>query len=291
MFCYYLFSNYNQGDISNILDMKLNKQYLIILFLLSICYGQLGVGDTIPTNLGLPVCANEPYGDFMLTNDSLFLHAYNGATNSSGSHYVIWLHLFTSWCGICQTEAPITQEAYESYQDSGLVIVGAGYDWGSPYDCEGWAEGYALTYPLLDDEGEDQEEGDENFFNLFGAGFIPHNIIINHEMEIVYSQAGFDPSAIETAITEAFDYCGELCAEPWNPECNEILGELDNTYTMDNEPIINIIDLVKLSDIVALETEIDECVMISGDLSGDGIIDIIDIYALASMLSNGDFDN
>jgi hypothetical protein len=60
---------------------------------------------------------------------------------------------------------------------------------------------------------------------------------------------------------------------------------------MDNEPIINIIDLVKLSDIVALETEIDECVMISGDLSGDGIIDIIDVYALASMLSNGDFGN
>ena len=110
-------------------------------------------------------------------------------------------------------------------------------------------------------------------------------------MEIVYSQAGFHQSAIETAITEAFDHCGELCAESWGPESNEILGEIDNTYTMDNEPIINIIDLVILSDIVALETEIDECVMISGDISDDGIVNIIDVYALASLLSNGDFDN
>lgn len=271
---------------------KMKNKILYAIFILAICNGQeLGVGDTIPTNLGLPVCANEPFGDFMLTNDSLLLHAYNGATNSSGSHYVIWLMLFTSWCPFCQTEAPLIQEAYESYQDSGLVIIGAGFDWGQPYDCEGWAEGYGLTYPLLDDEGANDGEGDENFFNLFGAGSIPHNIIINHEMEIVYSVAGFDPSGIETAITAAYDYCGELCADPWNPECSEIIGEIDNTFTMDNEPIINIIDLVNLSDIVALESEIDECVMISGDISDDGMVNIIDVYALASMLSQGEFDN
>ena len=71
----------------------LKKRYLFILPILSVCYGQsLGVGDTIPTGLGLPWCANNP-----TDNDSLFLDDYNGAINEYGSYSVIWLMTFTSW--------------------------------------------------------------------------------------------------------------------------------------------------------------------------------------------------
>ena len=271
---------------------KTNIKILTISFILSISQGQeLGVGDTIPVELGLPLCANEPFGEFMTNNDSLMLHAYNGADNGSGSHYVIWLMLFTSWCPYCDDEAPFTQEIFESYQDSGLIVIGAGFDWGQPYNCGEWAEGYGLTYPLLDDEGANGGEGDENFFNLLASGGIPHNVIINHEMEIIYSQGGFNASGVQQALIEAFDYCGELCADPWDPECSEILGEIDNTFTEDNEPIIDIMDLVRLVDVISIESEIDDCTMITGDISDDGLVNMIDVYALASMLSQGEFDN
>lgn len=72
--------------------MKLNKQYLTILFLFSICYGQLGVGDTIPEYMGLPYCSNNE-----TDSDSLFLHDFNGATNELGQHHIIWITIITSW--------------------------------------------------------------------------------------------------------------------------------------------------------------------------------------------------
>ena len=50
-------------------------------------------------------------------------------------------------------------------------------------------------------------------------------------------------------------------------------------------------DLLKLADIISLEPEIDACLSVTGDLTGDGVINIIDIYAFASMLSEGAFDN
>ncbi|SVE19656.1 uncharacterized protein METZ01_LOCUS472510, partial [marine metagenome] len=68
------------------------KRYLIIIPILSICYGQLTVGDTIPEYMGLPYCWNND-----TESDSLYLHDYNGATNELGQHSIIWLTIITSW--------------------------------------------------------------------------------------------------------------------------------------------------------------------------------------------------
>ena len=113
------------------------------------------------------------------------------------------------------------------------------------------------------------------------------NSVINHNMEIVLSVAGFQDEAIYSAINAALDSCGVQCI----PGCSDIPGEIDGTFTIDNEPIINVMDLLKLSDIIADGFEIDNCLAITGDLTDDGIITIIDVYAFASMLSEGDFDN
>ena len=190
---------------------------------------------------------------------------------------------FTSWCPYCATEAPITQEFLELYQDSGLVVIGMGSQWGDPYNCEEWAEAYGLTYPIIDDD-EDSEGWD-----LFGDCCVPHNVVIDHNMEIVYTLPGFpdDGEPIFNAIAAALDSCGTPCL----PGCSEILGEIDNTFTIDNEPIINVMDLLKLADIISLEPEIDACLSITGDLTGDGVINLIDIYAFASMILEGTFDN
>ena len=263
----------------------MKKKLLIASLSLAICFGQeLGVGDTVPSNFGLPWCANNE-----TENDSLFLHDYNGATNGAGQHSVIWLMIFTSWCPYCETEAPVTQEFLEIYQDSGLVVIGMGMQWGSPYYCDEWAEAYGLTYPILDDDGDLEDDEDSEGWNLFADCCVPHNVVIDHNMEIVYTLAGFpdDGEPIFNAITAALDDCGVPCL----PGCSGVSGDIDGTYSIDNGPIINVMDLLKLSDIIADESQIDDCLAVTGDLTGDGAVNIIDIYAFASMLTDGTFDN
>jgi peroxiredoxin len=259
--------------------IKIKIKILSITLFLSASLGQdLGVGDTIPAGYGLPVCANE-VEQILLTNDSLFLDAYAG-------DHVIWLMMFSSWCPFCQDEAPFTQDMYDALQDSGLIIIGAGWDWGQPFSCEEWADGYGLTYPLLDDEGPTQDGGDEYFFNTLADGGVPWNVIIDHEMVIRYSVGGYNPEDVQAAVLEAISDCGGACTG-----CSEIMGELDNTFTMDGQPIINVMDIIKLADILSFGNDIDNCLLIKADLSGDGLVDIIDLYALASMVSEGQFDN
>ena len=50
-------------------------------------------------------------------------------------------------------------------------------------------------------------------------------------------------------------------------------------------------DLLNLCDVIEYEIEINDCLVQSGDVTGDGVVNIIDIYAFATMLTNGDFDN
>ena len=75
------------------------------------------------------------------------------------------------------------------------------------------------------------------------------------------------------------------------PGCSGVPGDMDGTFTINNEPIINVMDLIKLADIVSLGSEIDECLAVTGDLSDDGIVNLTDVYAFASMILEGAFDN
>ena len=73
---------------------KFPNKYLFLLLLTSTFYGQtLGVGDTIPSGLGLPWCANNP-----TSSDSLFFDDYNYQLNEHGRYSIIVIVAFTSWC-------------------------------------------------------------------------------------------------------------------------------------------------------------------------------------------------
>jgi len=72
---------------------RFNRKNIILVFLMSVCYGQtLQIGDVIPESLGLPYCFNNGTG-----NDSLLLHDFNGETNEMGQYSVILLNFFASW--------------------------------------------------------------------------------------------------------------------------------------------------------------------------------------------------
>ena len=252
---------------------------------LALSMGQtLSVGDILPSGVSVPWCENNgPLAQF----DSLYFDDYNGAINDRSEYYVIWLMMFTSWCGFCQAEAPITQEFYEMYQDSGLVVMGSGTDWGQPYECDEWATQFSLTYPIVDDEIYD---GVGNVvWDFFGEGFVPHNVVINHNMEVIYSSAGFDEdSEIFDVLVEALDDCGILC----KGLCSFITGDIDGTQNAnDDNPTINVMDLLRLSDIVESGVGLNNCIAITGDVTNDGLVNIIDVYALANLLVDGNVYN
>lgn len=245
---------------------------LIFSFLLSVSYAQvLEVGDTIPSGLGAPVCANvDP---LYMPNDSLYLDYYQGWR-------VTWIMFFTSWCPFCQDEAPLTQEVYEALQDSGLIVIGAGADWGQPDSCSEWVENYGITYPMLD--GTDYEG---TSWEDFGVSAIPHNVIIGADGVVKYSVAGYNENSVLEAVMNALEECGDACG------CSDILGDLDGTYNSEGDPLINIMDLIKLADMVSLGSNLNPCFITKADFSDDGIVNIIDIFAFAAMLSEGQFDN
>ena len=200
-----------------------------------------------------------------------------------------------------------------------------GSQWGSPYTCETWASELGLSYPILDDENDPEEGGDSIAWNLFGTEAIPHDIIINHEMEIIYSQMGYNEYAVMNAITSALDSCGTPCVDidgdgittsddncpnVVNPDqldvdqdgigdacddCNSLIfapGNPDGTAISDNGPTMNVLDILFISDNIEMEDgTLSDCVFNAADVTGDGIINVIDVYAFATMLTDGTFDN
>ena len=244
--------------------------------LISLLNGQyLNVGDTVP-DFSLPWCGNNS-----IENDSLNLYTFNGSESETGRDYIIWIMMFTSWCPYCEQEVPYTQEFYEAFQDSGLIVIGSGWDWGEPYNCEEWAENYNLTYPLIDNS----PYGD--VLDLFSSGGVPHNVVINQDMEIIYTAAGYSVENMDNI----FNIISSALEECYFCTCTEIFGDLDFTFTSNNDPIIDVLDLLKLADIVYSGTNQNHCMITQGDITADGILDIVDIFAFATMLSEGGFNN
>ena len=88
-------------------------------------------------------------------------------------------------------------------------MLGAGSDWGQPYNCSQWANKFDLTYPLLDDSGSNL------FFDFAWDGssqagnqyYIPMNIIIDHNMVVRYRAYGFNENRVKNEIE---DLIGEM---------------------------------------------------------------------------------
>ena len=72
-------------------------------------------------------------------------------------------------------------------------MLGAGSDWGQPYNCSQWSNKFDLTYPILDDSGsnlffEFAWDGSSQAGNQY---YIPMNITIDHNMVVRYRNYGF----------------------------------------------------------------------------------------------------
>ncbi len=137
-------------------------------------------------------------------------------------------------------------------------------------------------------------------YGLFGTGYIPHNIVISGDGQVLYSDSGFNQSAIVNFINEALDDLNtdvdndgindseDNCIENFNPYQEDIdLDGVGDACDMCNNNIFvtgdlngdgwkDLIDVLMLVDVLIEENE-NQCAIEAADINGDGIINVLDI--------------
>ena len=181
-------------------------------------------------------------------------------------------------------------------------------DWGQPYSCESWATTFGQTFPVLDDN-----TGSE-IFNLFGQGYIPHNVVIGGDGTVIYSQSGHNLAAILSAIQEGmdnlvldvdedgvldsddncidianpnqadidFDGAGDAC-DPCDNQNIYTFGNINGTIDQEGLAIVDIFDVMELVDIL-LSDDQESCGSEIADMNSDGNKNVVDIIFLVQML-------
>ena len=167
-------------------------------------------------------------------------------------------------------------------------------------------------------------DGDPNggpAWDLFGEGYIPHNVVLDHNMEVVYTEIGFDQNSLLAAIDAALenvpmDLDGDglndpvdNCPDVYNPgqedidgdelgdacdNCDNanvwVLGNTNGSVDTDGNATIDIFDILSLVDII-LDGDEESCGYEAANVSGDTHVNILDVIGLVSMILNGEFDN
>ena len=203
---------------------------------------------------------------------------------------------------------------YQTYQDQGLEVVAFGADWGEPYSCDLWVSSFDLTYPIADfDTGMPNWSQEEipQLLHMPALGWgLPYNIIIDHNMQVIWG--GVIDLAVEDNMTEAIEVL-ETALEQLQPfvldndedglanECDDcpdshlydtgnfdfseefLIVGLDYGYY----PSIEVNDVLLLADLVASGDEISPCFVEVSDFTGDNILDVIDVMALANYVVQG----
>ena len=107
---------------------------------------------------------------------------------------IVILNFFATWCPYCTQEAPsLEKDIWQPYKDYKVTVIAM--DLNEPLETvQNWVSNLELTYQVL-----------VMPHSLFpykfpNAGAVPHNVVIDKEMVLRYSEIGYDKQAIKDEI-------------------------------------------------------------------------------------------
>ena len=152
------------------------------------------------------------------------------------------------------------------------------------------------------------DDSDSDIYWMFGDGYVPYNVIIDHQGIVLYAQSGFNGTAIINVIGDALAnidadndrvYNGnDNCPDVYNPNqedtdnddvgdacdnCNNLIFTGGN---LDGDENIDIFDVLMLVDVILGSNE-NTCLMEAGDMNNDSYVNVLDVIGLVQIILGG----
>lgn len=162
------------------------------------------IASRVPSAVGAPLSASpNPREGFFAPDFALETLQGEQVRLSDLRGKIIVINFWTTWCPPCRAETPALETSYESYEDSGVIILGVNLtDQDSLKDIESFVQEFGLTYPILLDR-------DGSVGLMYQLSGLPTTFFINREGIIRTVVVGgpmsetFIRSKIEAILKEA----------------------------------------------------------------------------------------
>ena len=102
---------------------------------------------------------------------------------------MVLINFSADWCSPCRSEASVLNDLFKAYKDRGFIIITLLISG----DNSAWTHEYKLEFPLLDDRLE-------LIYQFYKTGYVPLNLVIGRNGNILYKRDGFNRQQIEELL-------------------------------------------------------------------------------------------
>ena len=134
------------------------------------------VASRVPSAVGAPLSSSpSPREGFLAPDFTLDTLDGTKVTLSDLRGKIVVINLWATWCTPCRAEMPALENAYEQYEDSGVVILGLNVtNQDSEKDIPPFVKEFGLTFPILLDR-------DGSVSALYQLRGLPTTYFVNRE--------------------------------------------------------------------------------------------------------------